>query len=646
LSHKPTYDLYRALVDAAPDALIVIDAGGVIRIANRQAETLFGYTPADLIGRSIDILVPDSIRGIHPSHRERYVAHPQTRPMGADLKLTARRRDGSTFPVDISLSSIDTADGLLVSAAVRDISERVALEAKFEGLLDAAPDAIIAVDAAGRIRLVNRQAESLFGYDRSELIGTALERLVPERVRGHHPGHRNTYVKDARPRPMGEGLTLSAVRKDGTEFPVDIALSSILTTDGLLVSAAIRDITSRIAAERERQLIADELHEARLRQAQRLESVGQLAGGIAHDFNNLLAVILNYADFLADQLPVGEMRQDLEEIQRAATRAADLTRQLLIFARREVVKLELLDLNAVVTGVEKLLRRTIGENVEFVTALAPGLSAVRADPGQLEQVFLNLAVNARDAMPGGGRLVVETADVTLDDAYIDAHPGPAPGRYVRLTVSDTGTGMSQATVARAFEPFFTTKPAGQGTGLGLATVYGIVTQAGGDVRIHSEPNRGTAVSIHLPAVGEAVPVSAHSADTGLPRGLGQTVLVVEDEPAVLLAAMRILSTNGYVVLAHATPDEAVDALADSAKRIDLLLTDVVMPGMSGVELANRARALRAGLRVVYMSGYSHEVISHQGAIPAGSPLIQKPFMRRELLTVLHQALVSGQERGS
>src|SRR5258708_7096319 len=298
---------------------------------------------------------------------------------------------------------------------------------------------------------------------------------------------------------MGEALNRSAVRKDGTEFPVDIALSSIETSEGLLVSAAIRDITARIAAERERQLITEELHAARLRQGQRVETVGQLAGGIAHDFNSLLAVILNYADFLAERLPEGELREDVEQIQRAASRAADLTRQLLIFARREVVKPELLDLNAVVSGVEKLLRRTIGENVEFVAALAPDLPSVRADPGQLEQVFLNLAVNARDAMPRGGRLVLETTDVRLDDVYADAHRGVARGRFVRLTVSDTGTGMSSETAARAFEPFFTTKPAGHGTGLGLATVYGIVTQAGGNPPIYSQPGHGTIVSINLPA---------------------------------------------------------------------------------------------------------------------------------------------------
>ena len=367
--------------------------------------------------------------------------------------------------------------------------------------------------------------------------------------------------------------------------------------------------------------------------------MGQLAGGIAHDFNNLLAVILNYADFVAEQLPEGEMRQDVEEIQRAASRAADLTRQLLIFARREVTQPELLDMNALITGVEKLLRRTIGEHVEFIMSLEQPLPSVRADPGQLEQIFLNLAVNARDAMPGGGRLVVETKDVTLDDVYADAHPGIAPGRYVRLAVSDTGIGMTPEAVARAFEPFFTTKPAGQGTGLGLATVYGIVTQAGGNARIYSEPGRGTVVTIHLPAIEEAATAAmAVAAQAPLATGRGETLLVVEDESAVLLAVIRILSQNGYRVLAQSDPADAVALLGDRSKRIDVLVTDVVMPGMSGVELARRARELRPGLPVLYMSGYSHEVVAHQGAIPEGAVLLQKPFTRKELLRALDRTV--------
>jgi PAS domain S-box-containing protein len=511
-------------------------------------------------------------------------------------------------------------------------------EGLYKALVDAAPDALIVVDATGAIRIANRQAENLFGYSLNELIGRSVDMLVPDAVRGIHPRHREGYVAHPQTRPMGAQLKLSARRKDGSTFPVDISLSSIATDEGLLVSAAVRDITERIEAERERQIITEELHQARLRQAQRLESVGQLAGGIAHDFNNLLAVILNYADFLGEQLPPGEMHDDVEQIQRAASRAADLTRQLLIFARREVVKPELLDLNAVVTGVEKLLRRTIGENVEFVTALAPGLPSVLADPGQLEQVFLNLAVNARDAMPGGGRLVVETADVTLDDVYADAHPGVTPGRYVRLSVSDTGVGMSRETAARAFEPFFTTKPAGQGTGLGLATVYGIVTQAGGNARIYSEPGRGTLVGIHLPAVDEPAVAAAPRPDVPAAVSGGETILIVEDEPAVLLAAIRILGENGYTVLAQSSPAEALELLGNRDKRVDLLLTDVVMPGLSGIELARRARDARPGLRVVYMSGYSHEIISHQGAIPADSALVQKPFTRKELLRVLRETL--------
>ena len=588
--------------------------------------------------------MPETLRAIHAKHRARYATHAQPRPMGTGLKIVALHKDGSTFRVDVALSVINAETGMF-AAVVRDIGDRVALEAKFEGLLDTAPDAIVAVDSAGVIQLVNRQAESLFGYDRQELIGAKIERLVPQRVRAGHPAHRASYVADPRTRPMGEGLNLSAVRKDGTEFPVDISLSAIQTHEGILVSAAVRDITTRIDAEHERVLIADELHEARLRQVQRLETVGQLAGGIAHDFNNLLAVILNYAEFVADQLPAGEMKQDVEEIQRAATRGAELTRQLLIFARREVTRPALLDINDVVSGVEKLLRRTLGENVEFVKSLAAGLPAVLADPGQLEQVFLNLAVNARDAMPGGGRLLVETAMVDLDEAYAETDPAVTPGRYVRLSVSDTGVGMTTEVTARAFEPFFTTKPAGQGTGLGLATVYGIVTQAGGRARIYSEPGRGTLIAIHLPAVAGAATLMAPAEVRAAPvRGAGETVLVVEDAAPVLLAAMRILTTNGYLVRAESTPAAALAVLADRTRPIDVLLTDVVMPSMSGVELARRARELRPSLRVLYMSGYSSEMVAYQGAMEAGSRLLQKPFTRIDLLASVRATLE--QDRGA
>ena len=421
--------------------------------------------------------------------------------------------------------------------------------------------------------------------------------------------------------------------------------------DGSLIEVMVTSIRLVYDGHDARLVVVDDLSERKtlegqLQQSQRLETVGQLAGGIAHDFNNLLAVILNYADFLAEELPEGDLRHDVEEIQHAATRAADLTRQLLIFARREVADPQVLDLNAIVSGVENMLRRTIGEDVELVLALGDDLPCVRADPGQIEQVFLNLTVNARDAMPRGGRLIVETSAVELNGGYDAGQLGVAPGPYVRLSVSDTGVGMSPEVAARALEPFFTTKPAGQGTGLGLATVYGIVSGAGGNISLHSEPGIGTRVTIHLPAIDEpATAATRAAAAPEIRTGEGRTALIVEDESAVLLAAARILSRDGYTVRMRSDPTDAITVLADAATQVDILVTDMVMPGLSGVELARRAQDLRPGLPVLYMSGSSQELAAQRGTLPAGSKVLRKPFTRRDLLEAVSEAIAGGGHDG-
>jgi PAS domain S-box-containing protein len=417
--------------------------------------------------------------------------------------------------------------------------------------------------------------------------------------------------------------------------------------DGSLIEVMVTSIRLVYDGHDARLIVVDDLSERKtlegqLQQSQRLETVGQLAGGIAHDFNNLLAVILNYADFLAEELPQGDLRHDVEEIQHAATRAADLTRQLLIFARREVADPQVLDLNAIVAGVENMLRRTIGEDIELVLSLGDDLPCVRADPGQIEQVFLNLTVNARDAMPGGGRLIVETSAVELSGVSDTGRLGVAPGPYVRLSVSDTGVGMSPEVAARALEPFFTTKPAGQGTGLGLATVYGIVSGAGGNISLHSESGIGTRVTIHLPAIDEPATAATRAAAAATIRtGEGRTALIVEDESAVLLATARILSAQGYKVRVRSDPTDAITVLADAATPIDILVTDMVMPGLSGVELARRAQELRPGLPVLYMSGYSQELAAQRGTLPAGSKVLRKPFTRGDLLEAVGEAIGGG-----
>ena len=419
----------------------------------------------------------------------------------------------------------------------------------------------------------------------------------------------------------------------------------------MLVSATVRDVTERLDARAERERLKAQAEreklERQLHQSQRLESLGQLAGGVAHDFNNLLGVILNYTSFVIEEVGREARRHgwepesvesDLGQVRRAAERATELTHQLLAFGRREVVRPRVLDLNEVVGDVEQFLRRTIGEDVELVVAPAGELWPVLADPGQLEQVLVNLAVNARDAMPGGGRLTIDTANVDVDGAYAAARPGLEPGRHVRLRVSDTGAGMPAEVIERVFEPFFTTKPKGEGSGLGLATVYGIVTQAGGHARFHSEPGMGTTFTAFLPATDEAPVDPADAGREAQHGGGGETILVVEDEEAMRELTRRILVRNGYEVLTVGRPSEAATIAAAHPGPIHLLLTDVVMPERLGHEVAAEVLAARPGLRVLYMSGYAQPVLTSRGTLDEGVTLVEKPFTEPVLLARVREVL--------
>jgi PAS domain S-box-containing protein len=514
-------------------------------------------------------------------------------------------------------------------------------------LLDAAPDAMVAVDQGGRIILVNAQAEWLFGYGRAELVGQPVEILVPDDVKAPHTGHRSHYAADPRPRPMGAGMELAGRRRDGSTFPAAISLSAIDSDEEIIVMAAVRDITGLLAlqAERERlrtQAERDKL-ERRLYQSQRLDSLAQLAGGVAHDFNNLLGVISNCAAFVSEevtkeapQVAWHTVREDIQRIERAAGRAAWLTRQLLAFARRDVAQPRPLDLNHVVGGIKPLLARTLGEHVKLETDLADGLCPVLADPSQMEQILVNAAVNAADAMPGGGRLTIQTANTSVGDSVDPAVP-PA-GRYVSLKISDTGTGMPREVLDRAFEPFFTTKTESQGSGLGLAAVHGIVSQAGGDVRISSEPGAGTILTIRLPATSQ--PTEPNPATQAREGCHGETVLVIEDQAAMREVTRRILARNGYRVITAASGGDAVAVAASHNGGIDLLVTDVVMPMMAGTEAAERIRALHPAAKVLFMSGYTDGILESQGVLKAGVALIQKPFTETSLLAKVSEVIAS------
>jgi PAS domain S-box-containing protein len=511
-------------------------------------------------------------------------------------------------------------------------------------VLDAAPSAILVSDERHRIVFANAEASHLLGYSRVELVGKHKDTLVPPTLREEYERGRTEAMREGLVRPLGSGPDVRLLRRDGTEIRVEAAFSVVESELGKLVVTSIRDISADLEAERERQALETrlrratgaELVDSELGQAGRLETVGQLAGGIAHDFNNILGVIMNYSKFVMDELDEDSpVRADVEEIWRAARRGAGLTRQLTIFSRHESQTLEALDLNEVVSELEALLRRTLGEHIALRTDLERSVWSIEADRGQIEQALVNLALNSRDAMPDGGALTVSTANVELDERDARLHSNVEPGRFVRLTVEDTGTGMDAEVAARAFEPFYTTKSQGQGTGLGLAIVYGIVTGAGGTVTLSSEPGVGTTVSAAFPSAGVAAPVR----DERVPSVSGEaseTVLVVEDDPSLRRMAERILRRTGYEVIGSPGGKDALRQLEARRGEIDLLLTDVVMPEMSGTELASRAGALYPDLRILMMSGYVDR--PGVGPLQDGAALLEKPFRAEDLLEKVRSVL--------
>jgi PAS domain S-box-containing protein len=489
-------------------------------------------------------------------------------------------------------------------------------------VIESSPLPIFVLDTADIVRSWNRAAEALFGWRGDEVLGAALPIIS---------GDTSDYGRSKRRLLAGEairGLEVTTVRKDGT--PVVVSLSAAPLYDaanrvtGLLLIAA--DLTEL------RQL------EVQYRQAQKMEAVGRLAGGIAHDFNNILTAIIGTTSLMTDHIGADSpARMGLHEIEKAARRAAALTRQLLAFSRQQVLEPQDLDVNVLVRNLEHMLRRLIGEHVELRTALAADLGTVRADPGQLEQVIVNLAVNARDAMPRGGSLTIETANEELDAEFAKKLITPGSGPWVRLAVSDTGMGMDARTQAHLFEPFFTTKEPGKGTGLGLATVYGIVKQSGGYVWAQSEVGRGTTFTICLPRVA-ATPARAAATPVALPSRGSETVLLVEDEDDVRGVITRILTARGYSVLQARNGAEALEFAADRRERIHILVTDVVMPGLNGRELASALGKTRADLRVLYMSGHTDQAIVHEGQLERGLAYLQKPFTPEALSRKIREVL--------
>lgn len=793
-----SHNRFRALLESAPDAVVIVSGDGRISLVNQQTEKLFGYSREELVGQPVELLVPAIFRGEHARQRTSYVGNPHPRPMGVGLQFFGLRKDGREIPVEISLSPVETAGGFEIYSTIRDTSQTRRLEEELrsakkeleirvaqrtaelgetvqalesemayhraaqeelarerdraKSYLDIADVVLLALDRAGRILLINKKGLAMLGYSESELLGKDwFDSCMPEGNRSEARGvfaklldgelvestehpvvsrngeerltvWHNSIVRDRIGNILGtlssgedvteqrrseeavrrlasivessddaiigetlDGMILSwnggaerfygytasevigrpitliappdrhdelaeilerlkggerirhfetrRVAKDGRRVDISLSVFPVVDAEGKTVSAAniARDVTERKRMEEQ------------LRQSQKMEAIGRLAGGVAHDFNNLLGVVQGESELLLSEKDMPErQRAAVQSIREAAERAASLTRQLLVFSRQQVIEPQVLNLNTVLNNVENMVRRLAGPEIVLHFVRADKLASVRTDPSQILQVILNLMVNARDAMPDGGRIRVETANVTLDEFYASTHPGIRPGPHVMLSVADNGPGMEPDVLSHIFEPFFTTKDAGKGSGMGLATAYGIVQQSGGSIWAYSEPGNGSLFKIFLPAVpdGEA---SAPEEQAGgenpeeFPRG-SETVLVVEDSRLLRHVTSEFLTRLGYTVLAAEDGEAALSAAREHKGGIDLLLTDLAMPRMNGQQLAERLLGERQNVKVIFTSGYAGSALQDRN-LPAGEDsFLEKPFTWQNLALKVRRVL--------
>ena len=587
----------------------------------------------------------DHLRIVHPDDREQVRRkHKEALERGETYANEYRivRPDGEVRWIESYATTVPAggAHPARTVGAIQDVTDRRRLvdelrtgEQRYRRLLDAISDGVLLIAPDGRITLANRHMADMLGCTVDELIGASTFSFLQEEDHG-----TATARLERRRRGLSDRYVGRMKRKDGSVLHVAVQADPIVDAKGQIEGtvSVIEDLSERLAVKEVRGRLAQT--EEQLRQAQKMEAIGVLAGGVAHDFNNILSVILSYTELLRDDLAAGDpKRADLDEIHKAGVKAATLTRQLLAFSRKQVLRPRVLDLNETLTGTEKLLRRLLGEDIELVLETAPGLGRVHADGGQIEQVVMNLVVNARDAMPRGGALTIRTADVEIGCGS-STQLGMPPGPYVCVEVTDNGCGMDAATQARIFEPFFTTKEAGKGTGLGLSTVFGIVEQSGGRVTVASEPERGTTFSVYLPrhreepaAVEDALPSSASLAGT-------ETVLLVEDDDQVRRVVVSTLRRQGYELLVAADGVEALRLMEERDGPVHLMLTDVVMPRMSGRDLAETLKTRHPGMRVLFMSGYTQDAMLRHGVSDGSLAFVQKPVTPEVLATRVRQAL--------
>ncbi len=634
--------MLRSVFRATPVG-ITFNIGRVIHSVNDSMCELMGYAEQEIVGQNARMFY-GSQEEYERVGRELY---PQlTQKVRVSVETRFRRKDGTILFVILTAAMLNPGDfsaGFVVT--VQDITERKRVEEalresedRLRGMVEQSPFSIEVLSPNGEVLEANEAFEKLWGVKRESLKGYNLLHDHQIETLGFMPTVRRAFAGERVSTPIVEydaGATLGkGVRKvvQGEFYPVRDAHGAIRQV--ILIHI---DLTERRRAEEEKTKL-----QGQLQQAMKMEAVGRLAGGIAHDFNNLLTTIAGNAELASmDPASSSPVAQHLDEISKAAESAAALTRQLLAFSRRQIIEPRVLDLNDLVDHLQRMLTRLIGEDVELQTMLGEDLGAVRVDPGQFEQVLVNLAVNARDAMPDGGRLIIETSNGELDEGYCARHSQVQPGKYVLLAVSDTGHGMSDEVKKRIFEPFFTTKPKGRGTGLGLATIFGIVKQAGGAIEIYSEVGLGTTFKIYLPRIDmPSEKLTARKPSGDLARGR-ETVLLVEDEMSVRDLAHAILNKLGYTILRASNGSEAIQIAERHRERIDLLLTDVVMPGMNGRELAERLLTLHPETKVLYTSGYTENVIVHHGVLEENLHFIGKPYSLQSLSKKIRETLDQG-----
>lgn len=629
-------ELFQLISENAADMIAVVDIEGHRLFNSMSYQKMLGYSPEELAASS-------AYEQVHPDDRERVkksAEHARVTGVGQTLDYRFRNKNGSWVVLESTSSAIRNDKGMAEKLVLvtRDVTKRRETEealrrseADFRSVVEYAPYGIYRASVGGCLLQVNPALRKMLGYGAADDLlqqqlatGVFRHRTEYERLTGLLM--RVDEVKD---------IEAEWKRKTGTPITVRCSGRRVDHEDGrpAYFQVFAEDVTEKRTLEKQ------------LRMAQKMEAIGRLSGGIAHDFNNLLGVIIGYAGVLKKALVENDARFEYAmEIEKAGQRAASLTKQLLAFSRQQVLSPEVLDLNALVSDLQRMLPRLLGEDVQIALQLAPDLRMVKADRTQIEQVILNLAINARDAMPSGGSLRIETANADLNEAYTWDHPGSTAGTYVRLTLTDTGTGMDPETLAHIFEPFFTTKEPGKGTGLGLATVYGIVKQSNGYIWVDSSPGQGAAFQVYLPEHLGAPGPESQNPEPNETIGGSESILLVEDAEPLRKLAQRFLETGGFRVLSARSGEEALDLAAQYAEEFDLLLTDVIMPGINGRALAERLLARRPGMKVLYMSGYTDSFIAGHGVLEPGLNLLHKPFTENILLRKVRDVLDRGRER--